>query len=443
MESDSSVNPWTPEEEGDHDPVMREWWTCEILFQTKQDKRRWNLMTSFAYEQETPSCFFQYVLFDISSKKWVAHKDLNDVISKLSHAKNRVNLRYETSRLEGLYPRYHLHVEDPTYELVVDAEYMARSLPHWIAQETTQGNLPIGLNFYRYGFLPNSEITGTLHLRNETYDIQGKGYLEHAFGNWSYQNPLQTLSGLHRTISTYGHLTKWWMSHHQFRIPKRIGLTSENNIFGYDWVWGVCDNDWSLFYGNSLFWISEGPSIGALYMTPDGKEYWEFCDVWFKYNKVLYVKEYDIYYPSDLELTGRLGEKTVHLRFWSTTESYKYIDPYKKGRFYKAYILSELPGRMEGTFTEKDKIIQLQGDCKIVPLRQAPLLGHNAVTIKFLRPPKGVGLSVEFDSHALQKRLLAQVQLAPRPKVCCHLNRIYLSKIPKESEFQNDIEAED
>jgi len=438
MTIEDSMNPWTPEEEGDHFPIMREWWTCEALFQTSQDHRRWNLMTSFAYEQETPSCFFQYVLFDITSKKWVLHKDINDEITKLSHMKNRLNLHYETSSLEGLYPRYHLRVEDQNQELKVDIDYIARSLPHWIAQETTQGNLPIGLNFYRYGFLPYFDIIGTMKLKKESYNIKGKGYLEHAWGDWSYQNPLQVLSGIPRTFSTYLHLTRWWLSNHRFKIPQRISFTSENNLFGYDWVWGVCENTWSLFFGNSLFWVSEGPSLGALYLTPDGQRYWEFCDVRFKYNKVLYVKDYDIYYPSDLELTGQLEDKTIHLRFWSTTDSYEYIDPHKKGRFYKAFILSELPGSMQGTFTDKERIIPLKGECKIVLLRQAPLLGHNAVNIELLLPPKGVALSIELDSHAFRKRLLKTLQLAPRPRINCRLKRIDLSQIQRESDLRTE-----
>jgi hypothetical protein len=106
--------------------------------------------------------------------------------------------------------------------------------------------------------------------------------------------------------------------------------------------------------------------------------------------------------------------------------------------FHKAFILSELPGRMEGTFTDKDRTIPLQGECKIVPLRQAPLLGHNAVSFEFLTPPKGVGLSVELDFHALRKRLFTQVQLAPKPKISCRLKRIDLSQIPKESEVPRE-----
>jgi hypothetical protein len=433
MTTDDPVNPWTPEDEGDHSPVMKEWWTTDLFFKTLEDNRTWNLMMSLAYEQETPSCFFQYVLFDMLSKKCVRHKDVNDDIQKFSHAKNRLDLRYEKSTFQGLYPKYHLHIEDEPQGFVADVEYTAQSLPHWIVQETTQGTLPIGLNFYRYGFLPHFDIKGTMKFQGSLYTITGKGYLEHAWGNWSYQHPLQMLAGFRKTIATYARLSKWWLSHHPVKIPRRIGFMTENNMFGYDWIWGVCDNNWSVFYGNSLLWVSEGPSFGALYVTPDGKQYWEFGNVRFKYNKLLYVKDYDIYYPAEMELSGRLGEKTIHLRFWSTTESYVYSDPFKKGRFYKAFVLGELPGRMEGTYTDNEKTVPLNGNCKLVPLRQAPMLGHTAVSLSFLLPPQGVGLSVDIDSHRLRKKLCTSIQLAPHPALHWKLTPIDLSHISRES----------
>jgi hypothetical protein len=83
--------------------------------------------------------------------------------------------------------------------------------------------------------------------------------------------------------------------------------------------------------------------------------------------------------------------------------------------------------------------VPLQGECKIVPLRQAPLLGHNAISLEFLLPPKGVGLSVELDFHSLRKRLFTKVQLAPQPKVSCRLKRIDLSQIQKESVVKREL----
>ena len=274
--NEKDKNPWSPRDEGDHYPVMKEWWTLETLFKTLEDNRKWNLMTSFAYNMETNTCFFHYVLFDITSKKCVLDKDIDDDIEKLSHKKNKVDLKYGKSSVSGLYPNYHIHIEDEEKGFIADMDYKAKSVPHWIAQDKTNGFLPIGLNFYRYGFLPNCDLVGTLKLKEKSYKIQGIGYIEHAYGNWSYEKPIRRFSNIKKTLSIYKRLGKWWLSENRPKIPKSIEFTTENNAFGYDWLWGIFDNGWSLFFGNSMFWISEGPSLGALYITPDGVNYWEF-----------------------------------------------------------------------------------------------------------------------------------------------------------------------
>lgn len=408
-------NPWMPQDEGDHHPVMKEWWTIETFFKTLDNSKKWNLMNSFAYEMETPSCFFQYVLFDLISKKCILHEDINDDFGKLFHKKNKVDLKFEKSTISGVYPNYKIHIEDQKQGLIIDMLFKAKSLPHWVAQDITNGNLPIGLNFYKYGFLPHCDIFGTFTLRDESYKINSKGYLEHAWGNWTYRNPIQKLSNLKTTISSYTHLSRWWFSHHQLHIPQSITLTTENNPFGYDWIWGIFDNNWSLFYGNSLFWISKGPVFGMLCITPDGKNYWEFCNLKFRYNKLNYIEKYDIYYPFEIELNGVVENKEIHLRFWSTTDSYEYISPFNNNEFYKAWILCEMPGRMEGTYKDGNKIIKLKGDCKIVPLRQPSYLGHNSLTLNFLKPPLGVGVNIKLVSHYLNKQVITKLHLAPRP----------------------------
>ncbi len=425
-------NPWTPQDEGDHYPVMKEWWTTETIFKTKDDNRKWNLISSFSYKIEDSSSFFQYVLFDITSKKYVAHKDISDSIEKLSHKKNKVDLQYEKSTIKGLYPNYHIHIEDEKQGFTADIKYIAKSFPHWIAQNTTNGNLPIGLNFYKYGFLPNCDTDGTLDLNGRSYEINGKGYIEHAWGDWSYQNPLRKIHSLRETISIYARLGKWWLSQHKPHIPNCIGFSTENNVFGYDWIWGISDNNWSLFFGNSMFWINEGPSFGALYVTPDGKNYFEFCNVKFHYNKLIYIKKYDLYYPCDMELTGTLDDKKIHVRFWKTTDSYEYIDPFKNSKFYKAWILCEMPGRMKGIYTDSDKTVELKGDCKIVPLRLPSILGHNSLRFNFLLPPKGVGIDIDLNSHYLNKKMTAKMHFVPRP--CFKIN---IKKI-KEKDYHND-----
>ena len=55
-------NPWTPQDEGDHFPVMKEWWCFETLFKTIKDNRKWNLKLSMAYQQETPVSYTHLTL---------------------------------------------------------------------------------------------------------------------------------------------------------------------------------------------------------------------------------------------------------------------------------------------------------------------------------------------------------------------------------------------
>ncbi len=426
-------NPWTAEDEGSHAPNAKEWWTMELLFSTPEDGRQWNLMVSMAYNQEAPSCFFQYVLFDITNRRCVLHKDIDDDITKFSHAEGTVDLRYEGSTITGRYPSYHLSLRDEAQGMAVDVDFTAAALPHWVAQEQTCGILPIGLNFYRYGFLPNCNLAGTMTVHGKTYTITGKGYLEHAYGNWSYQHPFQMLAGLRKTLATYLRLGHWWLAHHGRRIPDRLSISSENNQFGYDWFWGISDKGWSLFFGNSLMWFSEGPSFGTLAVTEDGTHYWEFCDVTFRYNSLFYLKDYDMYYPSDIELEGRLGDKTLHLRCTATTEPYEYISPHKKSKLFKAFVLVEMPGTMQGTFTDGTRTVDMAGACKIVPLRHPPIRGHQEITVKIVKPPAGVGADVVLTSHRARRRIAASLHLLPRPRLHGSITPLDPTRLPREA----------
>jgi hypothetical protein len=424
MRGKTSDSVWCEDDEGSHYPITREWWTFETLFSTPRDQRKWNLMLIMAYNLEKPSCFFQYTLFDISNKKCVLREDIDDDISKLTHLKKKLDLAYEDSTVKGGFPEYVLHLDRPNKGFRVDIDFHARSAPHWIAQDVTNGVLPFGFNFYKYGYIPNSTLTGKMLLANETLDLEGKGYIEHVWGDWSYENPFSRVANMKKTLETYKKLGAWWLSHHQPRFPDSLGFTTENNMFGYDWAWGVFDNDWSVFFGNILFWLYEGPAFGVLTLTPDGMEYWDFCDISYRYNKVHYVKEFDIYFASDIELDAWLDDKQVHLRFFLNTTCYDYIDRFEHEGFYKAFILSEMPGEMIGWFQQGENRIELHGDCKLMPLRQPSSLGHNALRFVFLKPPKGFGVDIDFNSHYLQKHFAVQMHLLPKPRFQVSLKRI-------------------
>ncbi len=425
---DKQINPWTPEDEGDHYPSMKEWWCIQTFFKTLEDNRKWNLKSSFAYELETPSCFFLYHLFDITSKKFVAGKSLNDKIEKLSHKKNKVDLKYEKNSIKGLYPKYKIHIEDEKKDLIAEINYNAKIYPHWSAQDSTNGYLPFGLDYYRYGWLLNCDLSGSLKFMEHTYKIKGKGYLEKTWGNFSYTNPFQKLSRFKKTISIYGNLFYWWFAHRKPKIPNQIAFTSENNPFSYDWFWGIFKNDWSILYGNSLFWLSKGPAFGVLTLFTEGNKYIDFSDVSFHYNKIKYIEEYDMYYPTDLNLTAKIDDKKIKLRVWPDCEIYEYIEKFKGNGFYRAFILPEIPGKIKGIYTDSERTVKLEGDCKIEQQRQPSKLGHNSLKIDIIKPPKGVGVKVDFKSNYLKKMMLLNLRLAPRPKLKFDFMKIDVSK---------------
>jgi hypothetical protein len=68
--------------------------------------------------------------------------------------------------------------------------------------------------------------------------------------------------------------------------------------------------------------------------------------------------------------------------------------------------------------------VELEGDCKIESQRQPSKLGHNSLIIDFIKPPKGVGISFDLDSHYLKKKFFTKMQFAPKPKLIFYAERL-------------------
>ena len=408
-------NPWNPQDEGDHIPIDLEWWCAEGIFKSIEDGRNWSFKVVFTCgSRRKGNNGFFVTLSDIDNNKHYSYRFYKEP-DKFKHEKNKVNVECDESKINGSYPEYSMIIKDKKNNVVLDLHFKSRALPHWVLQDMTNGILPMGFGYYRYGFIPKCELTGTMKINNKKFTVSGLGYLEHVWGNWSYSNPFSTLKDMKIVIPTYFKLIQWWLSENKIKIPKSISFSSENNLLGYDWAWAVFDNGWSLFYGNIMCWISDGPATGVLYLSPDGENYWKFSNIKFHYKELRRSKKYDFYYPSILELTAFSGSKKLRLRFKMQMETHEHVKKYNKGKYWRAFVICEGPGKVDGFFLDENNKVKLKGACRIEPQRQVSVIGHNKLKIDFTIPKKGLGIDADFFSNYFKRKVNLKMHFAPKP----------------------------
>lgn len=423
-------NPWTAEDERGHTSQTLEWWSIIGFFTSQEDQKHWSLKTSLSegvLDQTHVGSLCYINLFDEEANRHyvyiVRYPD-----SRLQSRQDVFDVRHEDSSMKGSYPSYDVHLRDPDKDIDLNFTIHATSLPHWVAQEATNGWLPMGLGFFRYGFIPKTRISGTIKIHGKLFTIEGTGYFEHVWGDFSFRNPLSLRKNHIKTISTYARLIEWWLQNQKPFIPSTLIFSTENNPLGYDWAWTVLDNGWTIFYGNILFWMMEGPATGILILSKDDKTYSEFSNIQFRYNKIKTAKTYDFVYPTELEIIAKKGRETLHLRFTMTSECEEFISRFASGKHWLGFVTCEAPGRTEGYYTNGNEKVALTGKCKIEPQRQVSIFGHNSLRIDILKPPKGVGISIEVDSHYLGKKMVALLRFIPKPILRFSCRRIENSK---------------
>ncbi len=432
--TENSKNPWTIEDERDHFPSVIEWWCPEVFFKTMDDNKKWSLNASFTYgygnSKNNFISMFKMALFDQNKNTYFEYLDKMDKPLLMSKSiDGGFEIKYNKSFIKGSFPDYEMSFNDTKNNILIDLNFHAKSMPHWVAQDITNGRLPLGLSYYKYGFIPKLDVTGNIKLDDKTSKLKGIGYFEHVWGDSSFVNPFTHLSGLKETISTYTKFAGWWIHNNKVKIPKTIAFTSENNPIGYDWIWAVLDNGWTIFYGNLMFWVMKGPAAGVLILSKDDINYAEFGNMTFRYNKIKYAKELDFSYPSEIELHAAKGKEQLHLTFSMTQEPREYISRYSSGKYWLGLSICEAPGEVKGYYYDGDKKIDLKGFCKIEPQRKISRFGHNSIKLDFLLPPDGFGISADVDSHYIKKKISTHIQLIPRPKFRFIIKNTSQSKI--------------
>jgi hypothetical protein len=412
-------NIWTAEDEQKHLSSALEWWSLIGFFTSKEDQKHWSLKTVFTeggVDREHFDSLSNTALFDEDTQQHYVYLN-RKLKTELQSRPDVFDIRQDESSIKGAYPTYSVHLHNPEHDIDIDITLHAESRPYWVAQEATNGWLPMGLGFFRYGFIPKVKISGTLKIKGKTFTIEGTGYYEHIWGSFSFRSPLSHTGNLKKTISIYSRLLVWWLQNQKPRIPSSLMFNSENNPLGYDWAWAVLDNGWTIFYGNILSWLMEGPATGVLILSKDGKYYTEFGSISFRYLKTTFAKSYDFVYPTEFEITAVHEKETIHLRFTMTAECREYISRFPRRKYWLGFVTCESPGKIVGYYQNDSENVPLSGKCKIEPQRQASIIGHNTLRIDLLKPPRGVGVSVEFDSHYFGKKMTAQLRFFPKPLI--------------------------
>lgn len=419
IKRDSKYNPWSSEDELEHPLSAMEWWGVEAFFSSVDGKEKWSVkavLSEWQTKAKRIGSNFVLTLFDQKTGENYIF-DARDDKKRLESSKDEFRIQFEDSWIKGSFPNYEMRFHDSKKDVELNMTFRAKAYPRWVAQDVTGGWLPMGLGFYRYGFIPKCEVSGTLVTKKKTYKIAGDGYFEHVWGDFTYHRAGAELSSLKKTISTYTKLLGWWISNHKIKIPKTISFCTENNPFGYDWTWALLDNGWMIFYGNILFWMTHGPVAGSLILSKDGETYEELGNVHFKYTKTRAAEKFDFHYPTEIELTATKEEEKLFLTFSMDENIREYNVKFDKKRYWLGLVICEAPGIAKGKYFDGENTTQLKGICKIEPQRQISMFGHNTLRIDFLKPPKGVGVTLDFDSHFFKKQLLLSIQLAPVPKV--------------------------
>lgn len=408
-------NIWSSKDEEEHFQSIMEWWSIIVFLRTKDEKKQFSFkgtLTEWCKKSKVGS-IINTTFFNLNNSNYFTFSSKNDT-KKLEYSKDTSEIKYDTSFIRGKFPNYDVVFKDKKNDIKVNLKLKAKFNSHWVAKDITKGYLPMGFGFFRYGFIPKCSTNGTISIKNEIYHVEGEAYFEHVWGDIWYDNPLSCLSNIKESIFIYSKLIFWWLKNHKLSIPNNIKLTTENNPFGYDWIWIIFENGWSIYFGNLLFWLMEGPVMGTLSLFKNKNDFIEFPKVTFNYRKKGYSKDYDFCYPIEIEVFAKNKQESIHLFIKKTMKSREYLSNFSEGKYWKYFVLSEAPGIVKAKYKKCNNVIKLSGICKIESQRQISILGHNSVKLKILKPPKEIGISFSLNSHYFKKKILVQIQLTPK-----------------------------
>jgi len=368
----SSANkPFIYPHEGAHLSSKCEWF-CFCFSLQLADGSHWDVCFHLQYERgkdNNTKCFPVIAFWNRTNNDahYYSFEQFKD--KNISFNENKLFASYYNSSMEGVYPNYYISLQESQEGFGLNVDLNAISDYHWALQDSSKGYFPWWLRgLARYVFIPVLNVNGSIIINSKKINVSGVGYFEHAWGNFSYllnpehRNLKQTINYFHKTWL----VAKWFINEQKFPYTDKREYSRES-FLGYDWIWGVSDNGWSV-WGNifHLFdFITKGPSLGILTVSPDGKTFWEFGDIDLEYANWYYIEEADMYIPLDLKLFARKDDKMVVLNLSTNCtpwESHVFIpdSPVSCG-----FIGAMTASIMTGYYRDSEQNVSLNGYCNL------------------------------------------------------------------------------
>ena len=220
----------TPKDEGAHfddilSTVSREWWYYTVVFDKNSELAGWTVSISFnhmAYTDLLGSKPDMMVVtihgpngeeFGGVVNKLRGGGLIWDPTLKVKSSDTEVIIEYEDSWVQGMYPKWVIHIEDKNNEIdenndiTMDLTFTAPSLAIWTYDTRLFDEGKSKIASYMFA---GCSVEGTVTINGNTRNIKGTGYYEHS---WSTS------------------------------LLKPI-------IKGWDWCHITLDNGWNIYYSN-------------------------------------------------------------------------------------------------------------------------------------------------------------------------------------------------
>jgi parallel beta-helix repeat protein len=432
---------FTPEDQGDHFPCGCEWWTFEVNL-LLENGTHWEILIQFQYttnasnRSEITSFWLLLYCFnrdngDMLDFTMLDNKGRSNKTIPFFFKKNMIDLRYKNCTMNGLYPCFTTYIENDVKSFMVNLSLNATSSPHWVAQEASNGYFPWGLGWARYGFIPSLNVSGSIHIEGATLNATGVGYFEHAWGNFTYGTSKKTLANLREFVQSLQKtlpFVKWCLSERS-NYSHQPWSHSTDNFFGYEWIWTIFDNGWSLHCGIfHMFESMDGPVFGELSLTPDGETYWDSADLSIHYNRMQYLPEADAHLPLDIEITATKGNTTLHLVLNTTTEPFPGCCVYPRSIYSCGQGGLQSAGIMEGYWKDTKQNVSLHGNCSLASTREYLNCKYNSLIITPLSAPQQ-GFSADLVLDRFSFELYIERQVLPYQDLYIHFTPLKV-KLP-------------